>query len=483
MYAVRLGLSPAALCLGVCAVALATPAEAQVKPKPRSLPIVEGLWEGPYEWPHASVHTALLPTGNVLSYAYGTSALDIFWTELDATNYTAAVGYLAKSLFCGGHVLFANGRLLVAGGTTSDPSFGHVKGPTHTEFYDPWTHAWSAGDDMNHGRYYPTLLTQANGSVLALSGINELGAYEEVVERYDDALGWIDLPGSELLQDLYPRAHLLSFGGVFVAGPGPVSMLFDPDAPAWYPIATTQSVYRAEGCSVLVPGATDRVMLIGGTDDGVIGTNTCESIDLASGSPSWQPAPPMAYPRFHHNALILANGTVFVFGGAEFDDPAASVLPCELYLPESDRWRTVAPLHRARLYHSSGVLLPDGRVQVGGGDGEHSLEIYWPPYMFRPRPAIQHVSTELGYGAAFTLDLAGTAATDIQRVALIRPVATTHSVAMDQRFVELSFGTSGDHQLVVDAPSNPNLAPLGVYMLVVIDGHGTPSVARMVYLD
>ncbi|MCK6444833.1 MAG: DUF1929 domain-containing protein [Planctomycetes bacterium] len=455
---------------------------AQVKPTQRSVPQVDGFWEGPYDWPHNSVHTALLPTGNVASFAYGASALDVLWTEFDPFHYAGTGGFLAKSLFCGGHVLFADGRLLVAGGTLSDPDSGHVKGPTHTEFYSPWTHAWSAGDDMNHGRFYPTLVTLGDGRVLALSGINELGEYEPTSEIYDDVLGWNEIAGADLVQDLYPRAHLTTSGAVFVAGPGPVSTLLDPVAPAWYPIATTQASYRAEGCSVLLPGAPDRVLLIGGTSDGASGDASCERIDLHAAHPQWEPAAPMEFPRFHHNALFLADGSVLVFGGAEFDDPAATVYPCEIYSPNADHWRTVASVKRPRLYHSSGVLLPDGRVLVGGGDGEATIEIYWPPYMFRPRPEVEVSPGTLQYGTAFTLDLVHVAASDIGRVALIRPVATTHSVAMDQRYVDLTFGVSGDRQLVVDAPTNPNAAPLGFYMLVVVDRHGTPSVATMVYL-
>jgi hypothetical protein len=50
---------------------------------------------------------------------------------------------------------------------------------------------------------------------------------------------------------------------------------------------------------------------------------------------------------------------------------------------------------------------------------------------------------------------------------------------MEQRYVPLSF-TAGAGALAAFAPANANIAPPGVYMLVVVDAAGVPSVARMV---
>lgn len=459
------------------------PSAAQVKPTLRSVPQVDGFWEGPYDWPHTSTHTAVLTGGNVLGYSAGPNAQGIVWTEFDPVHYQVAGGFLAKNLFDAGHVVGPDGRLMIAGGTSFDPSTGALLGPTHTEFFDPWTHTWSPGDDMEHGRINGTLVSLADGSVLALAGIDEHGAFGATVERFDPTLGWHELVGADLPLPTFPRAHLLSFGGVFVAGPDPVSWLLDPYTPTWYPVAQMSAAYRAAGCSVLVPGFQDRVLAIGGSADGTFGSATCETIDLAQSSVAWQPADALERARMFHHALLLPDGTVLVVGGAEFDDPAAAVHAAEVYHPKQDHWRTLAASKRGHAHHSSAALLPDGRVLVAGGDDQSSIEIFWPPYMFRPRPAIEHVASDWHFGAASTLDLADVDASDIERVALLRPVTSTHSIAFDQRYVDLSFGVSGDRQLVVDAPANPNVAPLGVYLLVVVDSKGTPSVAQFVYLS
>ena len=62
---------------------------------------------------------------------------------------------------------------------------------------------------------------------------------------------------------------------------------------------------------------------------------------------------------------------------------------------------------------------------------------------------------------------------------MVRLGAVTHSVNMEQRYVPLRFAADGGG-IVADAPSNPNIAPPGVYMLFVIGSNGVPSMAEMV---
>ena len=64
-------------------------------------------------------------------------------------------------------------------------------------------------------------------------------------------------------------------------------------------------------------------------------------------------------------------------------------------------------------------------------------------------------------------------------MALLRLGAVTHSVNFEQRYVPLAF-SKGDGQLAATVPQNANLAPPGVYMLLIVDDAGVPSVAKMV---
>jgi hypothetical protein len=141
------------------------------------------------------------------------------------------------------------------------------------------------------------------------------------------------------------------------------------------------------------------------------------------------------------------------------------------------------------------LLLPDGRVLSSGGgicgtcDSVGYLaknaEVFTPPYLFKhdgsgelaPRPVIDTAPGVTAYDTPF--DIATPDAAGIAKVAMIRLGSVTHSVNMEQRYVPLAF-TRGAGTITATAPRNANIAPPGVYMLVVVDAAGVPSVARMI---
>lgn len=71
---------------------------------------------------------------------------------------------------------------------------------------------------------------------------------------------------------------------------------------------------------------------------------------------------PLAYPRRRLNLTMLADGTSLAVGGTgNGDNASAAVLPAEIFDPPTETWRTVDAMSEPRMYHSTALLLPDGR--------------------------------------------------------------------------------------------------------------------------
>jgi hypothetical protein len=189
---------------------------------------------------------------------------------------------------------------------------------------------------------------------------------------------------------------------------------------------------------------------------------------------------------------MLPDGTVLAVGGSSNTDQGvvtSGVLPAEIWNPTTGTWTEVAPMASARNYHSTALLMPDGRVLVGGGGhpfglgdpGQYSTQFYSPPYLSSgPRPTITSAPGGATYGSNIAITTPDAA--HITAVNLVSLGADTHQLDMNQHFVPLQF-TAGGSTLNVSAPANAALAPPGYYMLFILNDKGVPSVASMVRLN
>ena len=213
-------------------------------------------------------------------------------------------------------------------------------------------------------------------------------------------------------------------------------------------------------------------------------------IDLNQPSPVWQQTASMANARTHHNLTLLPDGSVLVTGGGRNQDgcdATSAVFAAEMWSPITQTWTTMASMATPRLYHSTAILLPDGRVLVAGGGrnstapNELSAELYSPPYLFKGvRPSITSAPSSATYGSNFFVSTPDGAT--IGSVALMRPGAATHSFNQDQRFINLSFQqTTGG--ITIQSPANANLAPPGYYMIFLVNQSGVPSIATFIQLQ
>ena len=273
--------------------------------------------------------------------------------------------------------------------------------------------------------------------------------------------------------------YLLADRRVYEAGPGQTTFYYDLNgvgtmAPGPSNVYNTPGI--SESGAMYLPG---KILRAGGNDPAVANTSI---IDMNAATPTWQKIQSMAFPRRRLNIVLLADGTVMAVGGTRAsDDATQAVLEGEIWDPDTKQWTVVAAMTEARMYHSTALLLPDGRVVAAGGEASGRLhaEIYSPPYLFKgPRPVINAAPSAVSYGDSITIS---TDSTDIVSVALLRPSAVTHAINMNQLYVPLTF-TQGTGQVVATAPAGPNLTPPGSSILVIKNSAGVPSVATWVQL-
>jgi hypothetical protein len=86
----------------------------------------------------------------------------------------------------------------------------------------------------------------------------------------------------------------------------------------------------------------------------------------------------------------------------------------------------------------------------------------------------------LYYGSTFPIEF--TSESSQNTACLIRLSSVTHSINMEQRFVDLGGINTSIDPVLIPAPVSTADAPAGYYMLFVVDSNGVPSESRMVRL-
>ncbi len=462
-------------------------------------------------WPLLPIHVAITPDARLMSF--GRDANDSPVMVYDVWDYTQGLGAAAHlvlpnrtgtDLFCANQMLLPTGELLMTGGDTRingtintigwQPGIGNQD----ANVFDPVTKAVSRRGRMNWPRWYGTMTKLPWGEIYIQGGAMTLAADQmvggvELHPRYAE-IASVDGRTYTELADLdvdslpwyYPR-NFVARSGHIIGWARNWAYRIDPRGGGsredfgWAPevaldSGSTAVMYR--------PG---KVLIAGGHNFRAV------RADINGAYPAYESVPDLDSWRLWSTATVLPSGQVVLANGGDSDtsvegaplgNPARHV---SLYDPVANAWTRGPSSQRARLYHSTSILLPDATVLLGGGGSPGPVtnlnaEIYYPPYLYRedgtlaPRPSITGAPAVVDPKTSFDVGV-GTGHV-VAKVVLVKTGGVTHSFDMDQRYIELAFTLDGD-TVHATMPSHPADAPPGFYHVFVLDDHGVPSVSRI----
>ena len=456
-----------------------------------------GNWSPVFDLPVVAIQNAVLPTGKILMWD---SVNDLPADSQDIHNMTRAIvwdpadGSATRydvpnfNIFCSGFAAMPDGRLLVAGGNLNRIADGLDK----IHIFDPFDNSWNLmGNMLEGGRWYPSVTALSNGEMLITGG----GPITP--EVYNMTTGLRSLSTAVIGTPLYPWLQAAPNGRTLYFGPDDtINYLDTAGTGAWEELGGRDGIYRTYGSYAMYD--IGKILVTGGYES----QKESVVIDANSQSPQVSQTSDMIFGRRQHNLTVLPDGTVLATGGnssgAALLDLDAPVNVAELWNPTTGIWRQLSAMERTRQYHSMALLMPDGRVLVGGGGIcadcydqdylEKNIEIFSPPYLFNPdgsgnlaaRPEITASPDSIAYGQPFFISVS--TPKRVKKAVLIRPASVTHSVNFDQRRIPIPI-IIGKRGMRVNAPASSSIAPPGYYMLFVLNDKGVPSVAKMVKLS
>ncbi|XP_022135276.1 aldehyde oxidase GLOX-like [Momordica charantia] len=450
-------------------------------------------------------------------------------------NQVRALG-LSSDTWCSSGSFLSNGTLLQTG--------GYRKGARRIRYFMPckdhqcdWREAKAT---LSKDRWYASNQILPEHDRVIVVGGRRTFTYEFVPKMGKEKS--FDLPFLHRTYDnhdggnnLYPFLHLSSDGNLFIFA-NRDSVLFNyrqnkvvktfPRIPGG-----GSRNYPSSGSSVILPldhkneFQKVEVMVCGGSAFGAYraaqrgqflkGLRSCGRMVITGNTHKWN-MEYMPEPRLLHDMLILPTGNILIINGAKTGSAGwgnarnASLQPY-LYKPKKQlnkRFSILKSTRIARMYHSSAIVIPDGRILVAGGNPHRNytfrnvayptelrLQAYHPHYTERkhddnrPRNVTIHYAHGnygIKYGREFTVRFKlERRRSDVLEFSAYAPPFTTHSISMNQRLLKLKNKSikrdtnSEWMNAVVEAPPSPNVAPAGYYLFTVVNG-GIPSISQWI---
>ncbi len=473
-------------------------------------PAQTGTWGPLVPWPVVPVSMANLPDGRVLGFS-GSERTTWPSTEQTYSAIWDPESGTFEDLFQQGHNMFCahlamtdQGEVFVNGGRNSTNS-------PWTTLFDYRDNRWQPIQNMaSGGRWYPVTNALPTGEIITSMGsasnlrnpekwsrnnswqvLNNVD-YVDMRQTFDGTSGarrwWAILsvaPTGELFHYWNAQEnHFIDTSGTGAVRPG--NAIVDVDQPT----------------GVAIQYDAGRMIMTGGNQGSRVGHGNNErayTIDLNGSAPVVQQTQAMRAGRTYHNLVPLPDGSVIALGGSRYSgafNNLGAVYPAEIWDPQSGEWVLTAPAGAPRTYHSTAVLLTDGRVlSAGGGYGSgneflngsshQNGQVFTPPYLYDPdgtladRPAIANAPGVIRAGQSFNV----TASSNTRRFSMVRMGATTHAVNTDSRFLWLDTVDNGNGSYTLTPHANPNVLMPGYWMMFGLDANDVPSEAHVVRVE
>ncbi len=453
-----------------------------------------------------AIHAALDSNGRVVTYGTNPDGKQTgrFIYDIWTPSASAAAGHSTlenttrTDLFCSLQLNRPDsGDMILFGGDNWTGSSTNNLGNPDINQIDAGSGTISTIPGMHRPRWYATGTTMPDGSIYVQGGKGG----EDRPER------WSPDRGAELLSIdtstigwFYPRNFVVPDGRVFGIS-GNRWMYYVSESLTSLEIVGRLPVGYGGVGSTSVMFEPGRILLFGGYSRQAL------IIDVTGGGePVVTPSGSLDSIRHWVNGTLLPDGRVLATGGSVKEsslrpkdpiDTYDSSFSAQIWDPRTGEWSVGASAQVPRLYHSTALLLPDGRVLTAGGGSPGPItntdaELYHPDYLTQangspmPRPTIQRISdSTLTAGQRLVLSVPDGA--DIARVTLVKTGSVTHSFNMDQRFVELDFRmnrtTVNGDRVVTHLPDNDAVITPGYYLLSVLDSNGIPSTSELVKVE
>lgn len=320
---------------------------------------------------------------------------------------------------------------------------------------------WTSGLFMTTRRWYPTLETLEDGTIIVIGGcdwggyVNSAGQNNPTYEFIPSRGGPIGLNilTTTLPANLYPLLWLLPSGNIFLQT-NLGTEIFDYKNNIEYPLADMPyavRTYPGSAATAMMPltpanNWTATILFCGGTNlqpdqwvttwniAGYPTDSTCVSMtpDLST---RWMDEEPLPQGRGMGNwiylpdgRLVLLNGigrgtagygnTSWSIGQSFGDDPIHAIHYFDYNQPMGKRFSAaVANSTIDRMYHSAATLLPDGSIFSSGSNPnadyvspgtpgykyptEYRVERFYPDYYLLPRSNPTGIPKSLSYGGAY----------------------------------------------------------------------------------